>query len=298
MMKSVIFRSKLATLLFMALFAFIGSNAYSQDEKIGARLTLEYVKVVNENSFLKLAAIFKGEDGYEPCQNLNFTIYKVEVDEDDEELNAEVKIGEAMTNFDGKAKFIIPAEFITTTNDFIVRIEDSEIYEDDEETITVTNANMEAAIVEIDSVYHIQARLFTMDDEPIAEQDVKVGLKRLFGSLTVGEEDSYTTDEDGSILVPIQEGFTGKDGRLTFEIVLKESDDFGTIIAFINSDIGVPIKDESTFNQRTMWSPPTKTPLFLWIVPNIMLVGIWSILLFLVINLFKIYKSKIYKSKI
>lgn len=293
MRNSVIFQSKLVALLFMVLCTFIGSNAYSQGEKIGARLTLEYVKVVNENSFLKLAAIFKGEDGYEPCQNLNFTIYKVKVDEEDSELNSEVKIGEAMTNYDGKAKFNIPTEFISTTNDFIIRIEGSDIYEDDEESITVKNANMEASIVEIDSVNHIQARLFTMDDEPIVEEDVKVGLKRLFGSLTVGEEESYTTDEDGSILVPIQEGFTGIDGKLTFEIVLKESDDFGTIIAYINSDIGVPIKDESTFNQRTMWSPPTKTPLFLWIVPNIMIVGIWSILLFLVINLFKIYKSKI-----
>ncbi|MGZ0016041.1 hypothetical protein [Yeosuana sp. AK3] len=293
MRKSVIFPSKLVMLLFMALFAFIGSNAYGQDEKIGARLTLEYVKVVNENSFLKLSAIFKGEDGYEPCQNLNFTIYKVKVDEEDSELNSEVKIGEAITNYDGKAKFNIPTEFISTTNDFIVRIENSDIYEDDEETITVKNANMEASIVEIDSVNHIQARLFTMDDEPIVEEEVKVGLKRLFGSLTVGEEESYTTDEDGSILAPIQEGFTGIDGKLTFEIVLKESEAFGTIIAYVNSDIGVPIKNESTFNQRTMWSPPNKTPLFLWIVPNIMLVGIWSILLFLVINLFKIYKSKI-----
>jgi hypothetical protein len=277
----------------MTLFAFFGTKAYSQDDKIGARITIEYVKVVNENSFIKLSAIFRGEDGFEPCQNLNFTIYKVEVDKDDEELNAEVKIGEAKTNYDGKATFIVPPEFITITNDFIVRIEDSEMYEDDEETITVVNANMEASIVEIDSIYHIQARLFTLEDEPIAEEEIKVGLKRLFGSLTVGEDDSYTTDEDGSILVPIQEGFTGIDGKLTFEIVLKESDDFGTIIAYINSDIGVPIKDESTFNQRTMWSPPTKTPLFLWIVPNILLVGIWAILLFLVINLFKIYKSKI-----
>jgi len=293
MIKSVFFQNKLAILLCIAFYTFIGSNAYSQDDKIGARLTVEHVKIVNENSFIKISAIFKGEEGFEPCQNLNFTMYKVEVNDEDEELTSEIKIGEALTNYDGKAKFIIPAEFISTANDFIVRIEDSEIYEDDEESLTVTNANIEASIVEIDSVNHIQARLFTLDNEPIVEQDIKVGLKRLFGSLTVGEEDSYTTDEDGSILVPIQEGLTGIDGKLTFEIVLKESDDFGTIIAYINSDIGVPIKDESTFNQRTMWSPPTKTPLFLWIVPNIMLVGIWSILLFLVINLFKIYKSKI-----
>lgn len=290
MMKSVVF-GKLATLLFMALYTPIGSSAYSQEDKIGARLTVEYVKVVDENSFLKISAIFRGDDGFEPCQNLNFTIYKVEIDEEDDELTAEVKIGEAKTNYDGKATFILPKALISPTNDFIVRIEDSKIYEDNEETITVANANMEASVVEIDSIYHIRARLFTIDDEPIAEQDIKVGLKRLFGNLAMGEDDVYTTDENGEILVAINERYPGVDGKLTFEITLSDSDEFGTVIANVVSGLGVPIVDTSTFDQRTMWSPPSKTPLFLWIVPNIILVGIWSVLVLLVINLLKIYKS-------
>jgi len=41
-----------------------------------------------------------------------------------------------------------------------------------------------------------------------------------------------------------------------------------------------------------MWSPPTKTPIYLLLIANIILIGIWGVLLLLVINLFKIYKSK------
>ncbi|MBK5193013.1 MAG: hypothetical protein JJE07_07340 [Flavobacteriaceae bacterium] len=300
MIKSVISRSKSVLFIFMGVLAFLGNDAYSQEEKIGARLTVEHVKVMNENTSLKITAIFKGEEGYEPAQNLNFTIYKInesevdseEISEEDSEAVSEEKIGNVTTNQEGKASFVIPSKFVSPLATYSIRIENSDTYEDDEEEVTVMDAILEASVEEIDSVYQIKARFVSIDNEPLAEQTLQVGLKRLFGSLTIGEDDRYETDEDGAILVPIQDGLTGVDGKLTFQVTLKENDDYGTIIAFIKSDIGVPVKDESTFHQRTLWSPPTKTPIFLLIVPNIILIGIWGILVLLVINLFKIYKSK------
>ena len=300
MIKSIIFRSRSVLFILLGVLAFFGNNAFGREEKIGARLTVEHVKVMNENSSLKITAIFKGEEGYEPAQNLYFTIYKInesEVDSEEDweeasEAVSEEKIGDVTTNQEGKATFVIPAKFVTPIATYSIRIENSDTYEDEEEEVTVMDAILEASVEEIDSVYHIKAHFVSTDNEPLAEQTLQVGLKRLFGSLTIGEDESYETDEDGAILVPIQDGLTGVDGKLTFQVTLKENDDYGTIIANIKSDIGVPIKDESTFHQRTLWSPPTKTPLFLLIVPNLILIGIWGILVLLVINLFKIYKSK------
>jgi len=300
MIKSVIFRSKSVLLIFMGVLALFGNEAYGQKDKIGARLTLEHVKVMNENSSLKIKAIFKGEEGYEPAKNLNFTIYKInesevdseEISEEDSEAVLEEKIGDVTTNMEGKATFVIPSQFVTSLATYSIRIENSDTYQDDEEEITVMDAILEASVEEIDSVYHIKAQLVSIDNEPLAEQTLRVGLKRLFGSLSIGEDDSYETDENGAILVPVQDGLTGVDGKLNFQVTLKESDDYGSIIAYIKSDIGVPIKNESTFYQRTLWSPPSKTPIFLLIVPNIILIGIWGVLVLLVINLFKIYKSK------
>ncbi len=305
MIKSVISRSKSVILIFMGVLAFFGNDAYGQGDKTSARLTVEHVKIMNENSSLNIKAIFKGEEGYEPCENLNFTIYKINeveeiseedseaVSEEDSEAVSEEKIGEVKTNQEGKASFVIPSQFVTPLATYSIRIENSDIYKDNEEDVTVMDANLEASVEEIDSVYHIKARFVSVENGPLAEQTLKVGLKRLFGSLSIGEDDSYETDEDGAILVPIEDGLTGVDGKLTFQVTLKGNDDYGTIIAFVKSDIGVPVKDESTFYQRTLWSPPTKTPILLLILPNVILFGIWGILVLLVINLFKIYKSKI-----
>lgn len=305
MIKSVISRSKSVLLIFMGVLAFFGNDAYGQEDKTSARLTVEHVKIMNENSSLNIKAIFKGEEGYEPCENLNFIIYKINeaeeiseedseaVSEEDSEAVSEEKIGEVKTNQEGKASFVIPSQFVTPLATYSIRIENSDTYKDNEEDVTVIDANLEASVEEIDSVYHIKARFVSVENEPLAEQTLKVGLKRLFGSLSIGEDDSYETDEDGAILVPIEDGLTGVDGKLTFQVTLKGNDDYGTIIAFVKSDIGVPVKDESTFYQRTLWSPPTKTPILLLILPNVILFGIWGILVLLVINLFKIYKSKI-----
>ena len=70
-----------------------------------------------------------------------------------------------------------------------------------------------------------------------------------------------------------------------------DSKKYGVVKYVFDAPIGTIIADESTFDQRTMWSPPSKTPLFLWIFPNIVIFGIWTVIVLLIMNLFKIYKS-------
>ena len=166
------------------------------------------------------------------------------------------------------------------------------MFEDTEESISITDVSIEASIEKNEEGHSITAKLVSSDNEPIAEESLNVGLKRLFGIMSLGEEDSYTTDEDGTVEVEIDKGLTGINGKLNFQVIIDESETYGTVIANVYGDFGVPIVDKSTFNQRTMWSPPSKTPIFLLIVPNIIIISIWSILFFLILNLFKIYKSK------
>lgn len=291
-MKNLInYQFKLVATLLALTIVFISNKAYCQEEKKDINLSIQYQKIMNQHSLINISAKFKDENGFNPCAKQKFDIYKVTITEDESAEAQEEKIGEAITNDEGKVKFAIPYKITTPSVSFIVRLENSKLFEDSEESIEALDAGIEATIEEVDSVFYIKARLFLPDNQPLAAQSLEVGLQRLFGNLKIGEEDSYETDEEGYISVPIDEGLTGIDGKLTFRIALVESDEYGTIIANVTSDKGEKIEDESTFDQRTMWSPPNKTPLFLWIFPNIILVSIWSILVFLTLNLFKIYKS-------
>ena len=281
-------KSKRSYFVSLVLLLFIGNIAFSQDDKKNASLSVQYTKITKQYSFLTVIAKYKSEKGFQPCGNLKITFYKVDTTGTIEPI----KIGALKTHKDGKVKFIIPPTYIGQTTSYSVKLENDKSFEDNEETITVTNINLEASIEKLDSTYTIKAHLLSEDNKPIADESLRVGLKRLFGNLGVGEDESYPTDENGTIEVPVEKGFTGTDGKLNFQVVVYESDKYGTVITNVNANFGIPIVDKSSFNERTMWSPPTKTPLFLLIVPNIILVGIWSILTLLLFNLFKIYKSK------
>jgi len=124
----------------------------------------------------------------------------------------------------------------------------------------------------------------------LSDQILNVQVQRLFRPLRIGPEFN-STDESGTIIVPIEEGIPGVDGMLTFEVVLKDNDDYGTVKAQVTAALGTPVVDESTFDERTMWSPRNKTPLFLLIVPNLITLGIWGIIIYLILNLVKIKKS-------
>ena len=89
----------------------------------------------------------------------------------------------------------------------------------------------------------------------------------------------------------MEDDIPGVDGVLTLEVVLNDSDDYGTVKALITAPIGIPIVEESTYDQRTLWSPRDKTPISILVFANLLIFGIWGMLFYLMYNLFKISKS-------
>ena len=167
----------------------------------------------------------------------------------------------------------------------------NEIYKRASKSISFKDAIIKANLVTKDSVNFVYATLKDKATDSIIEgESLTVQVKRLFRPLKIGEEFNYT-DDQGSITVPIENGIPGVDGILTLEVVLKDNDDYGTIKTSFDSTIGIPIKEESTFDERTMWSPRNKTPYFLLIVPNLLTFSMWLIIFYLMFNLYKIGKS-------
>ncbi|MEQ8880095.1 MAG: hypothetical protein RLQ12_10705 [Cyclobacteriaceae bacterium] len=282
------YRSKPRSLFLVFLLLIASVTVYSQDKKYRARVSLEHVKIINEQSYIGISAKFKGEDGFEPASDLEFNVYR-SVNED-----SLVVLGKARTNTEGKAKFVLKETMKQSDTSgiytYTVAIEDNEKFRDTDKSISFSEANLTVDVVTIDSTYHITAVLTDASGNALQGEFLKVGLKRLYGNLTIGE-DNNETDENGAILVPFRDEMPGVEGNLTFEVLLKESDAYGTIKAAISAPIGRPIEDESTFDVRTMWSPPNKTPLYLLIFPNLMILGVWVPLLLLMFNLYRISKS-------
>jgi len=252
-----------------------------------ARLSVDYHKIMGENGFLMINVKYKVEKKYQPAIDLKLNIYE-EINED-----SIAHRGQVITDYEGNAQFIIESRNVVSDElviyKYLVRIESDDIFKDAEKSEKFSEVNLIAEAIEKDSVNYISAELTDANGNPIEGEKLKVLVQRLFAPLTIGES-SYKTDEDGAILVAVENPLPGIDGILTFEVVL-ESRKYGDVKVIFDAPIGEVITDQSTFDQRTMWSPPNKTPLFLWIFPNIVILGIWIVIVTLIVNLFKIFKS-------
>ena len=265
--------------------------AFGQVNKIKARVSVQYSKIMNQESFISIEAKYKGENGIEPATQMEFRVYQ-RIAED-----SLLHLATVTTNRNGIAKFSLGnhQDSITSTNGgftFLVKIENDSKFSDAETELTISDANLVAVLETVDSVNQITATLIDATGQPVAGQPLRVQLQRMFGPLSIGEE-SYETDENGTITVPLEEPMPGINGVLTFEVVLNESDEYGTVKAIIDAPIGIPITDHSTFDKRTMWSPPSKTPYYLLIFPNLIILGVWVPILMLIINLFRISRAKV-----
>lgn len=151
-------------------------------------------------------------------------------------------------------------------------------------SISFKDANIIADLIQKDSINYIKATLIDLStNTPLSDSLLNVRIQRLFRPLRIGPEFN-PPDENGTIIVSIIDEIPGVNGILTFEVVLKDSDDYGTVKSMVKASIGIPIVDESTFDERTMWSPRNKTPYLLLIFPNLLILTMWGLIIYLIIN--------------
>ncbi len=263
------------------------NSKVSAQEKQNALISVQFNKV-NAQNFLKISAKYKDGKKFVPASDLEVKIYKI-VSEDSTALLGNLKLAK-----DGNGLFDVSNAISKNQDDisFNVIHEASDKFEEAATEVRLKFANLTAELnLDDKTAPVIIATLKDINNMPLADVELKVRLQRTFAPLTIGD-DTYFTDENGTINVPITVKMPGLDGKLNYEVVLDENETYGTIKTIIESNIGTKITDLSTFDQRTMWGTPLKAPLVALIVPNLLIFGIWLTLFFLIFNLYRISKQK------
>ena len=253
------------------------------------RISADYVKIMDGDNYVNIKASARIEKKNVRVANIELSISNIVGEE-------VMELGKATTDMDGVTKYVIHSlETIrpdsTGVFTILISFEGNDLYKKTSKDISFKDALIHANIVTKDSVNYMNARLLDADTgTPIQNESLIVQVERLFKPFIIGEDFNYT-DENGSIHVPIEDNIPGVDGNLTFEVVLNDNDDYGTVKTIVEAPIGVPVVYESTFDKRTMWSPRSKTPLFLLIFPNLITFGMWGFIVYFIFNLFKIARS-------
>ena len=260
-----------------------------ETEKNKMRLNAQYVKIMDGESYIDIKASAKVDRKNISVSGIDISVYN---ELDDEQID----LGKATTNHNGKGRFILKdfnALKADTSGVYTIgfSFDGNDLYSRASNNISFKDVNLTAEMILKDSIHYMNAQLSDIAKNPISELPLKIQVQRLINPYLIGEEFNMT-DENGTILVPIEEKLPGVDGKLIFEVVLHENDDYGTVKALVESSTGIPIIDESTFDKRTMWSTRDKTPVFLLIFPNLLIIGTWGLIFYLIMNIIRIYKSK------
>jgi len=270
-----------------AILSFGFQNLHAQ-KKNKVRLSVQYVKIMDGEVYFDIKASSR-------IKRKNVKVSNIEIAVTNELEDEKIPLGKATTNSKGQSRFTLKSlDLINPDSTGVYSVKFSfkgnKSFKKAKKTIDFKDVNIKANIITKDSINYLSATLLDASTKaPLVDEVLVVQVQRLFFPLRIGKEFN-NTDELGSIIVPVEKGIPGVDGNLIFEVVLNESDDYGTVKALVSGKIGIPIKDESTFDQRTMWSPRNKTPIFLLIFPNLLILGIWGIIIYLIVNLFKLLK--------
>ena len=204
------------------------------------------------------------------------------------------------TGMNGKAEIVLPSNLpIDTGNnyDVIAKIENDPVYDNGESEARFKNAKLTLTLKQEDTIKTATATLTEKDkngkDVPVNNVEIGFFAKRLFGAMPVAEDNKVTTDANGQAVFNFPKINTiPGDEKGNMDIVARVSDNekYGNIESVSASNWGVPVQIEKNPFPRVLWGASAPPALVVTICT--LFGGIWSIFIFMLLQLRKISREK------
>lgn len=267
------------------------STAVKEEEPEATEIVkLSYHSSNNSIQYLLLKSIIKKGKEQTPVKNKAYSIYL------DSAADA-TKVADVKTDAEGKAKTFLPPSLkqawdASSQHIFIVKAGDEEVVND----YSITKSKITIDTATTDGIRNINITIQKQEGTewlPAADVEMKIGIQRLGGILTAGEEETYTTDSSGTVSVAVKnDSLPGDDkGNIILAVKVDDNETYGNLLVQQAATWGVKTTtDNSFFEQRTLWSTRFRTPLWLLFLAYTIVLSVWGTLIYLVFQLFKIKK--------
>lgn len=263
--------------------------------KIPVTMALSY-KITDGVKTIKAVVTAEENDETVPVVNSTINLYLNEVKDYDKTTN-DGWISKLKTNYKGEVIFTFTPEFYKLTAgihefSFIASLSNDSRYEDAEESITMKEMLIELSSTSEESIVTAMAKLSKYENGeivPVPETEVKLLIKRSF-SLLAFSEDGLATDENGEVSAEVPSDIPGNKDK-TITIVAKYDDeDNNGVIEYTKTIPWSVMPLEIAKSERSFWASRSKAPIPLIAASLAIIGGIWGVLIYLVVVLFKIRK--------
>ena len=281
----------LSLLLFVSLFS---QGIEAQEDSVVSKelVKLKYFNDNNRVQFLILENSLKTGKKIEPLKNKIFHLFL-------DSNKTENLVGEIRRGNSGWAKAFLPPSLKSlwesnSLHKFIA-------FKDDKKEEAAAELEITKAKINIDTVSEEGARSISVqvmkyeNNEwvPAGEVEMKIGIRRLGGILSAGDEEIYTTDSSGVATVQLKKDSLPGDAKGNIVLVAKVEDNdlFGNLLVDKTVPWGVAAKPGTDFfDQRALWATAIRTPLWLLFMAYSIVIGVWGTIFYLIFQIVKLKK--------
>ena len=283
---------KISILLLVVFFAGV-YNVLAQDStKKELVVNVGYYMTNNKMIYLLVNTKTKIDKKFQPVKNSFVNLYLDSASENN-------FIGKVTTNEAGIAKAVLPPGLKTAwessaDHKFLAVAEASKDFDETKGDASVTKTKLSidtASDGETRSIIVSVSALKGNEWIPAKDVEMKVGISRMGGILSAGDDPTYTTDSSGSVTVDFKKDSLPGDekGNIVLAAKVEENDLYGNLLLEKTVPWGVAFKpDTNFFSQRTLWTTRNRTPIWLLFMAYSIALGVWGTIIYLLMQLVKI----------
>ncbi len=261
-------------------------------EKNSLSLNLKYYNDNNITHHLLVQAKSKIDGKFQQIPNIPVEFY-ITTDADKANL-----LGKGITNGKGEALIEIPPtakmEWLKSPNQtFVVTAAATKNFDDAKGELAITKAKLKIDTAE---GRMITAKIVALVDttwKPIAAVDVIVGVRRLGGILNANETQTYPTDSaTGGVTAEFKRDSIPGDqkGNIVLVASVVDNETYGNLTAEMVVPWGKKSVYMTNFDHRTLFARRGHSPFWLEILAYTIVVGVWSVIIFLLVQIKNIKK--------
>ncbi len=278
---------KITNAILLLLAALIPLGVLSQ-EKLQPRIDLSYFRVQPEAPYLIARVRTKEGKKFAPVAGVTVTL-----------LVNDQELGTVTTGKNGEGKFVIPDKINSSLDSLVqfsfgAKLSSDAKLEPAEKEIDIHQARLTLDTASSNDGKQLLVMIEQREKSgwtPVSGVEMKIFVKRQFGKLPIGEE-TYKSDENGKVEMDFKSTIPGdKTGRIALGCMIEDNEDLGNLIAMKEVEWGTPfVAKHDEFNDRTLWATRDKTPIWLLVFPNLIIIIVWGLILYLMIQIVIIRK--------
>lgn len=300
-----VYKNPKLIIILLFLFGITVNKINAQDSAVAnpTVLSLRYFLPENKIPYVDVSTKKKVGRIFEPVKGIPVNVYF----NDQGEKNL---LGKVITDKNGKGRVALSPSFKAAWDSIdefkFVAVSDSSAGVGP----LSSDLTIKKAILVIDTTSSDGARTVTAqlkekkgnDWVAVKEIEMKLGIKRMLGNLTVGDAETYTSDSTGIASADFKRDSMPGDekGNLTLVARVEDNDTYGNLVTEKIVPWGKAVKpDTGFFEQRTLWTTRFRAPFWLLFLAYSIGIGIWCVIFYLIWQLLKIKKmGKEYDSRL